>query len=111
MSMPLILLLLFIASAEYTPSRLTNAGCSAHCKQCWQIAGALTDIICAECESEYFFDIEYINGQSINKTVCKNPLDFNSGKLINGFKRACANCGLHNYVDSDFNCRPCPLGC
>jgi hypothetical protein len=66
-------------------------------------------MISAECESGYFFDIEYIGTH--NKTICKSPADFKNGKLINGFKRAYAYCGLHNYLDKDFNCMPCSLGC
>jgi hypothetical protein len=111
MTMPFALMLLILAAADYVPSKLTKDGCGSHCSQCWQIAGSITDIFCAECETGYFFDIDYISGTALNKTVCKSPADYNAGKLINGFKRACANCGLHNYLDKDFNCKPCPLGC
>ena len=111
MRIPIALFLLLVAAADYVPSKLTNTGCNPHCKQCWQIAGAITDIICAECEDGFFFDIEYISGTTLNRTICKSPADFNNGKLINGFKRGCANCGLHNYLDANFNCKPCPLGC
>ena len=105
------LVLLAIAVAEYTPSVLSDQSCGTNCNKCWTVAGNITENICAECSSGYFFDIEYISGSKLNKTVCKSPTDFENGKLINGFKRACANCGLRNYLDKDLNCQPCPIGC